>query len=180
MRGKWRAMRCEWWIMRGEWWGCGGVGWWRVKGLYAVGVWDIFYLKNHLFLAKWPKWCPNFDFVFRKNAKFSSKFRFRVSKHEIENSRKLLKITKPKIFAATLGSVCHTKIWWGEGEKNVLIICKSLHTSSWQDPLNVYRSKLNYCTFSVSDEHAPQCFLSVRFSHFFSVKYSLFNMNEAR
>ena len=101
------------------------------------------------------------------------------AKHEIENSRKLLKITKPKIFAATLGSVCHTKIWWGEGEKNVLIICKSLHTSSWQDPLNVYRSKLNYCTFSVSDEHAPQCFLSVRFSHFFSVKYSLFNMNEA-
>ena len=140
MRGKWRAMRCEWWIMRGEWWGCGGVGWWRVKGLYAVGVWDIFYLKNHLFLAKWPKWCPNFEFVFRNN------------------------------LVGGGGKEC----------SHYYFICKSLHTSSWQDPLYVYRSKLNYCTFSVSDEHAPQCFLSVRFSHFFSVKYSLFNMNEAR
>ena len=47
--------------------------------LIIFDILNIFKLKNHHFLAKWPKCCPKFDFVFREIAKFSSKFRFHVS-----------------------------------------------------------------------------------------------------
>ena len=69
----------------------------------------FFYIKKfvyHIFLAKWPTCCPHFYFVFREIAKYSPKFRFRVSRNsreilrnmKLKISRKFCKITKIKIF----------------------------------------------------------------------------------
>ena len=69
----------------------------------------FFIKKNHRFLAKMPKYCPNFDFVFREIAKILPKFRFSVSrnfakfeqnfaKHEIEYFAKCSRNYENEIF----------------------------------------------------------------------------------
>ena len=130
MRGEWWSLSDEGWVIRGELWGMSEDGvsdkgwvmrveWCEVsdKGWVTCAKWrglNDFYLFFNIYLfakyqnvaqiliscfAKLRKFRPNFDFVFCEISRNSRK----ISQNtKLKISRKFRKITKTKIFAATL------------------------------------------------------------------------------
>ena len=88
--------------------------------LIIFDILNIFKLKNHHFLAKWPKCCskfenlilcfaklrnflPNFDFMFRNFEGNFAKFEGNFAKQEIENFAKLRRIENFRNLPTTKG-----------------------------------------------------------------------------